>query len=120
MDANNLREVAADVLQFEILRGEWDGIIGRTVPQRVGLIAEEASEVFKAYRQGHPVTETWLDDKGKPEGIPIELADIVLRTLATAEGWGIDLMAAIVQKMDYNWERRFPEFAVKRKEPNVV
>ncbi len=41
----------------------------------------------------------------KPEGIPIELADVVIRILDYCETKGINLQKAIEQKNDYNKTR---------------
>lgn len=38
----------------------------------------------------------------KPEGVPSELADVVIRIFDFAGTYGIDLEGAIVQKMNYN------------------
>jgi hypothetical protein len=41
----------------------------------------------------------------KPEGIPSELADIVIRVMDICGYYGIDLEAAITEKMEYNRNR---------------
>jgi len=41
----------------------------------------------------------------KPEGIPSELADVVIRVMDICGYYGIDLEAAIKEKMDYNKTR---------------
>ena len=43
------------------------------------LFHSELSEALEAYRDNHAVTEVWAGTNGKPEGIPIELADFVIR-----------------------------------------
>lgn len=43
----------------------------------------------------------------KPEGIPSELADIVIRVFDICEYYGIDLEKAILEKHDYNVTRPF-------------
>ena len=43
----------------------------------------------------------------KPEGVPSELADIVIRALAAADAWGIDLQSAIEEKLAYNQTRGY-------------
>ena len=42
---------------------------------------------------------------GKPEGLPSELADIVIRVFDDARSWNIDLVAAIRRKMAHNATR---------------
>lgn len=41
----------------------------------------------------------------KPEGFPIELADVILRTLDACHAWGIDIDEAVARKMAYNATR---------------
>lgn len=43
----------------------------------------------------------------KPEGVPVELADTVIRVLDTCEAYGIDLGFEIRRKMEYNETRAF-------------
>lgn len=43
----------------------------------------------------------------KPEGLPSELADIVIRVFDTAQAWGIDLTEAVMMKHRYNISRPF-------------
>ena len=44
---------------------------------------------------------------GKPEGIPIELADAIIRICDTCGQYGIDLDRAIRLKMEYNKTRPY-------------
>jgi NTP pyrophosphatase (non-canonical NTP hydrolase) len=44
---------------------------------------------------------------GKPEGFPVELADAVIRLFGLAYEAGIDLPAAIEEKLAYNATRPF-------------
>ena len=41
----------------------------------------------------------------KPEGVPSELADVVIRALDAAGAWGIDLETVIEEKLAYNVTR---------------
>jgi len=46
-------------------------------------------------------------EHGKPCGIPLELADAVIRIMDTCEYYGIDLEAAIMEKHQYNKTRPY-------------
>lgn len=48
-----------------------------------------------------------LYGKIKPEGIPTELADIIIRTVHIAAYFGIDLAGALADKMVYNEQRAY-------------
>lgn len=47
------------------------------VPEMIALIHSEASEGLEAYRNKEAFY--WLDDKGKPQGLVSEFADILIR-----------------------------------------
>lgn len=70
------------------------------------------------YRGSDPTIEEWLVVDVErlrrmpgmvrylsPEGIPTELADIIIRTLHIAAFFGIDIAAALADKMAYNETR---------------
>lgn len=84
-----------------------DPIIGPLqTSQLLFLIVTELVEAFDEVRAGHAVTEVYTKN-GKPEGVPIELADAMLRIGDFAEAAGIDLGAAIEAKMAYNRTREY-------------
>jgi NTP pyrophosphatase (non-canonical NTP hydrolase) len=84
-------------------KGWWDE--ERSFGDIVALIHSEVSEALEEYRNGRFPDEIYYDEKGKPCGIPSELADIVIRVMDYC-GWaGIDLEAAIREKHEYNKTR---------------
>lgn len=70
----------------------------------LALISTEVSEAIEEIRNGHAPAKAYTQD-GKPEGVPSELADIVIRCFDFADIHGIDLDAAITQKIAYNRTR---------------
>jgi hypothetical protein len=48
--------------------------------------------------------EKWLElgYKAKPEGVPSEMADLLIRVLDACCAWDIDIDAAVAEKMAYN------------------
>lgn len=68
----------------------------------LGLVMSEAAEAIEAVRDGDLGT-TWEGDK--PTGLPSELADILIRVGDLCGALGIDLEAAVRQKLAYNRTR---------------
>ena len=69
------------------------------------LIHAEVSEVVEELRNGRQITEIYYGDKGKPEGPPIELADVLIRVFDLCGKAGIDLEKAVEIKAEYNKTR---------------
>ena len=79
-------------------------------PTLLCLVHAEVSEALEDYREGHPIQTYWRTPKtlgveGKPEGIPSELADIIIRVLDICGLYGIDIESAVRAKMAYNRTR---------------
>ena len=85
--------------------GFWDNI--QNVPEKFCLMHSEISEALEEYRDKHPLTAIRInmDDAGKPEGIPIELADLLIRVFDFCGGYGINLAEAVKMKIVYNATR---------------
>lgn len=71
----------------------------------LALIHGEISEALEEARSGHEPTVVYYREDGKPEGVPVELADTVIRIFDLCGYYGIDLEAAILEKMRFNWVR---------------
>lgn len=75
---------------------------------RLMLIVSEAVEAHEEIRKGLPVNMTYYDlDNApkKPEGVPSEIADIVIRCFDFAGSNGFNLGAIIQEKLAYNSTR---------------
>lgn len=71
----------------------------------IALIHSELSEALEEYRAGHDPQEIYGQVDGKPEGIPIELADVLIRIFDYCGKAGIDLQEAVNLKVKYNETR---------------
>lgn len=71
------------------------------------LVTTEVAEVMEEYRKGKGFNEVYTDDKGKLQGIPSELADVVIRVMDICGYYGIDLEKAISEKHEFNKKRPY-------------
>ena len=99
-----------------LAKGWWNP--PKTFGEQAVLFHAEISEAVEEYRNGHPPHEVYRNlppsefqlklseiDELKPEGVPIELADLIIRVFDSAEHYNMDLIGAILMKMKYNLSR---------------
>lgn len=108
---------------------EFNVLGERNFGEVMALITSEVSEAFEAYRDGDPVTEIKYGYKipyegtlfsedpsdafgqigvlGKPEGVPAELADVLIRVFDFCGAYRIPLGEAIIRKHRYNESRPY-------------
>ena len=80
----------------------------RNVGETLMLVVTEVADLYTRYKDGTGgIPEIWWDDNGKPQGCPIEAADVIIRMLDLAEGFGIDIIQALALKVDYNQTRPY-------------
>lgn len=90
----------------DALRGEMDAeALQDYYSNRLFLISGEVAEAHEELRDRHTMTDTYYREDGKPEGVPFELADVVIRAMDLAEECGLDLEALVVEKMKFNESR---------------
>lgn len=99
-----MTDLQAAIHANAIEHGWWDG--ERNFMETMMLVVSELVEACEEYRNGRNFTEVYHNYNGtKPEGIPVELADAVIRILDFCEWAGIDLYAVIQEKHAYNLTR---------------
>jgi len=79
----------------------------------IANLHSEISEAWEEIRNGKQPNEIWYSEDNvlcyqkKPEGFPIELADLAIRLLHICEYIGVDLEEMIAFKMKYNETRSY-------------
>lgn len=112
-----LNELAVAIHDTAVSRGWWNK------PSEFGtslaLVHSEVSEALEEWRNNHPLTEVYWKHPGtdslclaippcpssKPEGVPTELADVIIRVLDICAYHGIDIDESVRIKMEYNVTR---------------
>lgn len=121
----NINELAKEVHKIAVARGDWQ--TPPVLPEALCLIHAELSQALQEYQEGNPLVygtcalaaedckfsgvcdkvvrpgETdGIDGPCKPEGIAVELADVILRTLDLMAALGVDVDAVVMAKHKYN------------------
>lgn len=94
-----------EIHAYALAKGWWDKD-NRTFGDICALFTTEISEAYEEWRAGHEVTEVRVE-MGKPEGVPVELADVVIRILDYCGRKGIDLQAVMELKHRFNLTRAY-------------
>lgn len=87
-------------------KGWWEeGYAKRNLGSLMLLIKSELVEAYEEYRKPHSVMNATYYENGKPEGVPVELADVIIRIG--------DLMAsmAIRNQAELVWQEEWNTFA---------
>jgi NTP pyrophosphatase (non-canonical NTP hydrolase) len=116
-----LNELAKEVHQNAVNHGWWEK--EREFGSLIALMHSELSEALEEYRNGHDLNGTYYSCSGKsgdctlgscsncihnkPEGIPVELADCIIRILDYCGKEGIDIDEAIRIKHEFNKTRPY-------------
>lgn len=74
--------------------------------ERLMLIVCELAEVMEEIRDGHPLNEIYYAH-GKPEGVPIELADVFIRLADFCGQHDVPIETALKTKAAFNKTRPF-------------
>lgn len=99
-----------DLLGREGLANERSHGFGESPPsEAIALMHSELSEALEEVRTGKPLNETYYnpDKPTKPEGVPSELADVIIRVVGFCARHNIDIGAAVLEKMAYNESRPY-------------
>jgi NTP pyrophosphatase (non-canonical NTP hydrolase) len=101
--SNTIKSLCKESHQIAKDHGWWEG--ERNLLELLALVHSEVSEAVECVRD-HQMEMT-IGEKGKPLGLPSELADIVIRVFDLSEHLGIDLEKAVRLKTDFNKTRPY-------------
>lgn len=126
----NINQLAKEVHENAVAHGWWE--TPPTLPEALCLIHSELSEALEEYREGNPLVygtcalaaedckfsgvcdrvgtpgeDGEVGGPCKPEGIAVELADVIIRTLDLMAGLGVDVDAVVMAKHRYNLGREY-------------
>lgn len=117
-----IKELCKEVHQNAIEHGWWEK--EQDFGTLIALCHSELSEALEEHRKayapdviyysGYNIDKTVnitqnvsSNNCTKPEGIPMELADVIIRIMDMCEHYGVDLEAAILEKHEYNKTRQY-------------
>lgn len=101
----DIKQIQKEIHQNAVEHGWWEE--ERNFGELIALVHSELSEALEEVRKGKDYTYTYYREDGKPEGVPSELADVVIRVMDMCEHFGIDLEEIIQIKHEYNKKRPY-------------
>ncbi len=100
-----INELVTESHNTAVDKGWWEE--PRSFGELIALIHSELSEALEDYRNGFAANQIYYGDGQKPCGVPIELADVLIRIGDLCGYFGIDLEQAVKEKLQYNKSRPY-------------
>lgn len=87
-----------------VAHGWWEDE-KRNFGELMMLSVTELSEAFEHWRNGKSITDIWFEEDGKPDGVSVELIDVLIRLLDNLRKAGVDVEYVMALKHLYNVDR---------------
>lgn len=111
----DIRETVERIRVWGETKG-WNDL--RSFGDHIALMHSELSEALEEYRNGVRIDQVYYQDipakpesynfsEIKPAGVPIELADVLIRIFHFCGCYNIDIESALSIKLDYNETRPY-------------
>lgn len=97
-----LNDLVKDIHDNAVKHGWWE--TERELPEIIALCHSELSEALEAYRNDEPLA--W-NNKGKPDGIAVEMVDCIIRILDWFGTTPLDIETILLEKHRYNKTRPY-------------
>lgn len=108
MKSKTISEWQKEVYQIAKDKGWHETDNEKSFIECLMLIVSELSEAVEEYRNNRKFDEIYTKvGSNKIEGIPVEMADVVIRIFDTCEQFGINLEEALLIKSEYNKTRDY-------------
>lgn len=102
----NINEFVKEVGENAVKHGWWEE--ERSFGELIALCHSELSEALEEYRKGRKPKDTYYTGfERKPEGIPSELADVVIRVFDMCHHYGIEIESMLIEKHEFNKSRPY-------------